>query len=203
MFSGEFRKHPEIEGRHAPLSASKYSWLRYDDEKLVDVFDRMMAAHLGTKKHEYAKMAIELGQKQPHNGQTLNMYINDCIGWRMTPEVPLVYSEFIFGTCDAMRYGELPGMTLYDEYRELGFRHLLRASDLKTGDRPTKMDQLLIYVAIFFLEYRVDPADCLIELRIYQNDDIDLLIPSTADIVEIMDHIVHCDEVLKAQKAKA
>lgn len=203
MFSGDFRRHPDLEGRHAFLSASKYAWLRYDDDKLRETYNKAMNAQLGTQLHDYAHMAIKLGRKQPNNGETLNMYINDCIGWRMRSEVVLAYSEHIFGTVDAIRFDTIPKLPDYVEWIDLGFKNLLRISDLKNGISPTKMDQLLIYACIFFLEYGVDPATTLVELRIYQNDDVELLVPSTVDLLEIMDHIEHCNGIILEEAAKA
>lgn len=34
------------------------------------------------------------------------------------------------------------------------------------------------------------------ELRIYQNDDIDVLKPTASDIVPIMDRIIHLDKLI-------
>ena len=32
-----FNRHTNLEGLHAPFGASKSSWLRYSDEKIVEV----------------------------------------------------------------------------------------------------------------------------------------------------------------------
>lgn len=202
MFMG-FRRHPELEGQHAFLSASKYSWLRYDREKLLSVFRKHRNAQVGTRKHELAKELIELGIKLQATSKTLNMYVNDSIGWRMEVEKVLAYSYYIFGTVDAIKFSKLPRTQEYIEFKEMGYENVLRINDLKTGETPSGFDQLLIYAALFFLEYKEDPASTLIELRIYQNDDIELLVPSTSDIIEIMDHIKFCDEVLEAEDKNA
>ena len=39
-----FIEHSNLEGLHAPFSASKSSWLRYDDEKAISVFENMKAS---------------------------------------------------------------------------------------------------------------------------------------------------------------
>ena len=39
-----WNSHSTLEGAHAFLSASKYSWLNYDDEKLVSTFTTAQAA---------------------------------------------------------------------------------------------------------------------------------------------------------------
>lgn len=150
-----FNKHSNLIGQHAFLGASNYHWLNYTPEKLQSVYESSKAAEMGTKLHEFAKTCIELGQKLPDIPKTLNMYVNDAIGYGMIPEQVLCYSEFCFGTCD----------TIYYDGR------VLRIHDLKTGVTPVHMEQLRIYAALFCLEYHVDPAEIDIFLRIYQNDD--------------------------------
>ena len=56
----------------------------------------MKAAQYGTELHELAAKLIELGIKLPKSNKTLNMYVNDCIGFRMTPEVTFYFSENAF-----------------------------------------------------------------------------------------------------------
>ena len=41
---------------------------------------------------------IRLSQKLPNLKKTLNLYVNDAIGFKMNPEQTLVYSENCFGT---------------------------------------------------------------------------------------------------------
>ena len=94
----KFNQHSELEGLHAFLGASKYHWINYDEEKLVQTYINFMAAQKGTELHEYAKMAIELKQRQPKSKKTLCAYINDAITFRMQPEQGLYYSENCFGT---------------------------------------------------------------------------------------------------------
>ena len=38
-----FVEHSNLEGLHAPFSASQSSWLRYDDEKAISVFRKKKA----------------------------------------------------------------------------------------------------------------------------------------------------------------
>lgn len=59
-----FNKHTNLEGLHAPFGASKSSWLRYSDEKVVEVYNNLQAAEMGTRLHEWAKQTIDLGIKQ-------------------------------------------------------------------------------------------------------------------------------------------
>lgn len=158
----EFNKHPYAEGSHAFLSASKYHWLRYDEDKMIENFRNAQATALGTRKHEFAAEAIKLKQKLANSKMTMNMYINDAISFRMLPEQVLFYSRNAFGTADAISFRE---------DRKSG-RMLLRIHDLKTGVSKASFDQLIIYVAFFCLEYGVLPGEIDIELRIYQNDEI-------------------------------
>lgn len=182
-----FNRHSELTGRHATLSASKYHWVNYDDEKLQNWFVSQMAAKEGTELHNLAANLIEKGIKLPRNSKTMNQYVNDAIGFRMTPEQILFYSFNCFGTADAISYREVDG------------NMVLRIHDLKTGVSKASMHQLMIYVAMFCLEYDLRPFEIhLIELRIYQMDKIEVFVPENADIVYIMDRIVSADKLLTA-----
>lgn len=174
-----FNKHSELEGQHALLSASKHTWIKYDDKTLDDFVISEQAKSRGTKLHEYAQMAIEEGIKQRGTKQTLNAFINDAIGYRMKSEQVLFYSYYCFGTADA-----------------IGFRNnKLRIFDLKTGLKvKASMDQLKIYAALFCLEYNHDPHDIEIELRIYQFDEVRMEIGDPEEIAHIMDVIVRFDK---------
>lgn len=182
-----FNQHSLLKDKHAFLSASNYHWLNYDPDKLEQVYFAQQAKMFGTKCHEYAKMAIELGIKQPRKQGTLEMYINDAINYHMTPEVILFYSNNCFGTADAVSFA----------------RNKLRIHDLKTGMTPARIEQLLIYAALFCLEYHEKPdkiAD--IELRIYQNDQILVHNPSSDEIKFIMDKIVDFDRRIQTFKGE-
>lgn len=88
-----FNKHSTLEGQHAFLGASKYHWINYTDEKLAETYSKFLAVQRGTVLHEFAAQCIRLGQKLPKSTKTLNMYVNDAIGFRMIPEQILYYSE--------------------------------------------------------------------------------------------------------------
>lgn len=176
-----FNRHTNLEGLHAPFSASQYSWLNYDDEKAAQIYLNKKAAMLGTRLHEWVKETIDLGIKQPRSKKTIYSYVNDAIGFKMSTEVVLFYSERFFGTADA-----------------ICFRNgVLRIHDLKTGKSPVKMEQLMIYAALFCLEYKVKPGEIEMELRIYQNDEILYFNPTAEDIAPIMDKIVHLNKLLE------
>ena len=175
-----FNPHSEYRGKHALLSASKYSWLNYTREQLIDVIKNSVSAARGTELHDLAARLIKNKVKLPRSKRTFNRYINDSIGFRMTPEQVLFYSDRIYGTADAISFTD----------------GLLRIFDLKTGRIPAKMDQLKIYAALFCLEYEQEPDAIGIELRIYQNDDLFVEIPDPEEITSIMNRIIDFDQLI-------
>jgi len=181
-----FNKHYDLAGQHAFLSASKYHWINYDEEKVVSAFTKYLAVQKGTELHDFAKRCIELRIKLPKMKQSLNMYVNDAIGFRMKPEQPLFYSVNAFGTADAISFRD--GM--------------LRIHDLKTGVTAVSMNQLQVYAALFCLEYDEIPGQIDIELRIYQTEEILVHKPEPAVIKEIMEKIVKFDKRIEKLKAE-
>ena len=95
-----FNRHSNLEGQHAFLGASKYHWINYTDDKIADSYVRFLATQKGTVLHAFAAQCILLGQKLPKSQKTLNMYVNDAIGYKMTPEQILYYSPNCFGTTE-------------------------------------------------------------------------------------------------------
>lgn len=185
----QFNRHINLEGLHAPFSASKSSWLRYDDDKAVEVYLNRKAAMMGTRLHEWAKETIELGIKQPRSKKTIYAYVNDAIGFKMSPEVVLYYSDRFFGTADTISYRKGPDG-----------RYILRIHDLKTGKTgkiEDHMEQLEIYAALFCLEYKIKPGDIDFELRVYKNDEVLIHNPTAEDIVPIIDKIIHFNKLLE------
>lgn len=181
-----FNKHLNLEGQHAFLGASKYHWINYDEDKVAKVYSKYLATQKGTELHEFAAKCIKLGQKLPRSKKTLNMYVNDAIGFKMTPEVLLYYSDNCFGTADS-----------------IGFRNnMLRIHDYKSGDIPASMNQLMIYNALFCLEYHMKPSEIETELRIYQSDDILFYIPEPDEINQIIDKIIAFDKIITKIKLK-
>ena len=179
-----FNKHSNLEGQHAFLGASKYHWINYSEDKVAESYSRFLATQKGTQLHEFAAQCIRLGQKLPKSKKTLNAYVNDAIGFKMTPEQILFYSDNCFGTADA-----------------IAFRgDLLRIHDLKTGAIPAHMEQLEVYAALFCLEYKVKPADIRMELRLYQSDDVLVGNPTVEDIAPIMDKIITFDKIINKIK---
>ena len=174
--------HSKLRGQHALLSPSQPSWLNYDISKLFNFLNNVKAKERGTRLHKFAQDCIELERWLPKEpSDTLSLYVNDAISFNMKPEQVLYYSKNLFGTADAISFsGDA----------------LLRIHDLKTGTIPGKMEQLLIYDALFCLEYDIKPEDIGHSLRIYQFDDFIETEPQADEIHRVMDQIVYFDELL-------
>ena len=181
-----FQKHLNLAGRHSLLSPSKHHWTNYDEEKMERVFFSAMAAQRGSELHALAHELIRLGVKLPRGPKTMNLYVNDAIGFRMTPEQPLYYSENCFGTVDAISFR----------------RNELRISDLKTGVTPTSEKQLEVYAALFCLEYRMKPFEIETELRIYQSDEVRIYEADPDVITHIMSTIITFDKRISALRVE-
>lgn len=150
-----FNKHFEVDGQHAFLGASKHHWINYDLDKMERIWDNKFAAERGTRRHALAAFCIREKVKLQDNGTTLSLFVNDAIGFRMTPEQPFVYSPNCFGTADAAVFSN----------------DVFRVHDLKTGEHPGKMEQNFVYCAYFCLEYKINPYNIQMLCRIYQYDD--------------------------------
>jgi hypothetical protein len=181
-----FNDHSKLTGKHAFLGASQYSWINYDEQKVVDTYMGYLAREKGTILHSFAAQCILLGQKLPRSKKTLNMYVNDAIGYQMTPEQILYFSDNCFGTADAISFRD----------------GVLRIHDYKSGVVAAHMEQLEIYAALFCLEYRIKPKDISIELRIYQSDDIVSFEPDPEEIMIIVNKIISFDKVLTKIKSE-
>jgi len=173
-----FKNHSNFKDQHAFLGPSKYHWIRYDEDKLIESYNSYIAAQKGIALHAFACQCITLGQKLPKSQKTVNMYVNDAIGFKMTPEQTLVYSENCFGTADTISFRDM----------------FLRIHDLKTGETPAHMEQLYVYAAIFCLEYKLSPSDINIELRLYQYDNYEIEKPTEEIILPIMNKIISFDK---------
>lgn len=172
-------------GDHAFLGASNYHWLNYDEERLKKAYLNNLAKVKGTELHAFAAKCISLKQKLPDLEETLCLYVNDALDFGMSPEIVLYYSENCFGTADAILFKD----------------NVLRIHDLKTGVGKVSMNQLMIYSALFCLEYGFDPKhfDDII-LRIYQNDSYEEYKPDYKDIYLIMDKIIKYDKIIQSIK---
>lgn len=222
-----FNKHSELRGQHALFSPSQNSWLRYDDEQLEARIRNQYRTALGTELHDFVASQIQLSHKVTNTRnlmtgmesflwtkykcgeegklgdygitlikqmsnlpkevfETARHYINDGIGFRMNVEQPLVYSEFFFGTADTIAFRDM----------------VLRIHDYKSGDRPAHMEQLMVYAALFCLEYVIKPKDIDTELRIYQAGEVLTHQPAPDEIVDIMDKIIYANRYVEKYKAK-
>lgn len=176
-----FNEHSNLKGLHAFLGASNYHWLNYDKEKLIEVYNNSLSKERGVILHDFASQCIMLNERLCEKNKTLNMYVNDAIGFKMKTEQILYYSDNCFGTADTISFK----------------KNVLRIHDLKTGISPTSMLQLRIYAALFCLEYGYSPNDLdKIILRIYQNDDVSEEIAEPTDILYVMEKIKNFDKII-------
>lgn len=183
-----WNQNSQFAGKHAFLSASKSSWVNYEEDKFSRVLTANMAAQRGTDLHDLANNLIRLGVRLPEEPvTTMSLYVNDAIGYRMTPELTLFYSPNAFGTADAICFR----------------KNLLRIHDLKTGSLKTGERQLEVYAAYFCLEYGFRPHDIEIELRIYQNDEARIYEADPDSVLHIMDKIVYFDQLINQHREDA
>lgn len=181
-----FNNHFQLEGQHAFLSPSKHHWINYSEEKLIDRFTTFQAAQRGTELHDLARRCIELGVKLPKTNKTLNLYVNDAIGFKMQTEQILYYSDNCFGTTDTISFR----------------KNFLRIHDLKTGQTPVSMNQLMVYNALFCLEYNFKPTEIETELRLYQSDEVLIHVPEPDEIILIMNKIISFDKTIEELKLR-
>ena len=195
----QWNDHNQLEGKHAFLGASNYHWTNWDDATFENRYYSQFSTITGTAIHALAhdciinrtklnkhdKHLIEITLYHafvPRNAYdpdailtNLIPFINDAIGFHMSSEILLYYNAYCFGTCDAISFNEK--------------EKILRIHDLKTGTTPTHMEQLLIYAALFCLEYHKNPRQFLTELRIYQNFNVLIANPTAEEIETYMDLI--------------
>lgn len=209
-----FNVHSELNGKHAILSPSKVSWLNYTEEDLLRIYASSWAPAIGTALHDFARERIQWRLKlnksekndvlqhlfragipanvidiDRHYPNLVN-YVNDAIGYCLEPEVILAYSMNCFGTADAISKRE---SILTDK--------VLRIHDLKTGVSPAHMEQLMIYAALYCLEYKAKPTEMSIELRIYQSEEVSVMTPDPEDIWGIMKDIIAKNKTLEKRRA--
>ena len=175
-----FAKHYNLKNQHAFLGASNYHWINYSEDKIAEMYYSQIAKEQGTRLHFLASELIELGVKLPDNGNTLNMYVNDAIGYKMNTEQILYYSNNCFGTADSICFRN----------------NFLRIHDLKTGKIPAHFEQLEIYAALFCLEYHKNPRHFTTELRIYQNFEISVNTPDPSEIESFMELIQNRSQLI-------
>lgn len=201
-----FNNHSNLEGHHAILGASNYHWLNYDDEDLYRKYVSSFATTIGDALHELAKDLISNRIKLSKTDKKIVLlhllkkgiprsvidmerifynfmaYVNDCIGFGMSPEVLLYYTDFCFGTADAICFREKEKILIIHDY--------------KSGVTPAKIEQLLIYAALFCLEYRQKPAELDITCRIYQNNEVLVYTPEAAEIEAIIKCMIYSNKFM-------
>jgi hypothetical protein len=212
-----FKEHLDLKGKHAIFSPSQSYWTRYSDEKIADKLISVNMTQLGTEIHEFAASQIYMGAKvsgirnligniktyifskyehsdgleyglklirdlsyfKPEVYETIKEYINDAIGFGMTPEQILYFSDNVFGTADTISFRD----------------QQLRIHDLKTGQTPAHMEQLMCYAALFCLEYGWRPYDISIELRLYQLNEVLVHNPEPEEIEAIIESILRIEKI--------
>ena len=210
----DFVQFSELEGKHAFLSPSSYNWIFYEnpEEELIKKRSSFYATTVGTTLHKFACdrikyhlkfkarekdcLKLELYRALPIDvvdsldldilACNLEAYIADAIGYRMVPEQILYYSDQCWGTADAI-----------SNFASIEKQKILRIHDLKTGSTPAHIEQLMIYAALFYLQYHKRPGEHKTELRIYQGGEVLVHEPEVDEIVPIMDRIVSYDRILK------
>ena len=197
--------HHEFEGLHAFLGASQYHWINWSDDILKQRWINSYSNTVGTIIHELASKCIKRKIKLSENDLNLikltlmdnkipekvykpekilsnvMSFVNDSIDNNMASEVILFYSEYAFGTTDAINFDGKK----------------LKIFDLKTGVIQAKFEQLLIYAALFCLEYNVIPTDISFELRIYQNNDTIIFEPTGEEIQYYINTIISTEMKLR------
>lgn len=202
------------EGAHAILSPSKSSWTNYDSKDyLFNLLCSSYAQEIGTLLHKLAETAIKYKVRIPKiaakpmitlwllaNGIPRSIvdadkyvsnfvaYVNDAIGFDMSPEVVLKYSDNAFGTADAVRFNEK--------------KMHLRIHDYKSGITKPCLRQLEVYAAYFCMEYNIKPKDLTIELRIYWQNEVIVGNPTAADIVPLIERTRESDNFIRSLKGE-
>ena len=176
----KWNDHSALRGLHAFLSPSKYHWVNYSPDKLKTAYINHLKSSVGTQLHSLAENCIRLKVRLPNTSTSLNMFVNDAIGFRMSPETIVYYSPNAFGSVDAICFVD----------------DILRIHDLKTGVSPGHFAQLEIYAAIFYLEYNVNPNQMETLLRIYQGDEVREWSPESENILRIMGTITEYDRLI-------
>lgn len=181
----KWNDHSDLSGLHAPFSASKYNWVNYDDDKLIQTYYNSKRAKEGTELHEIASLLIKKRIRVDYIPNAFNMFVNDAIDLKMESERVLFYSKFFFGTTDAILYNPR--------------KKELRIHDLKTGTGKVSFLQLDIYAALFCLEYKVNPEKLYIEERIYQFDTCEVNQADPENIRNLMELIKHFNKILELE----
>ena len=202
----QWNDHHQLEGKHAFLGASNFHWINWTDSIFENRYYSQFSTIIGTTIHELAhdcilnrtkinkhdKHLVELSlyhafvPKDAYDPnailENLIPFVNDAIGYHMSSEILLYYNSYCFGTCDAILFNEKD--------------KILRMHDLKTGTTTAHFEQLLIYAALFCLEYHKNPRHFTTELRIYQNFEISVNTPDPSEIESFMELIQNRSQLI-------
>ena len=202
----QWNDHHQLEGKHAFLGASNFHWVNWTDSIFENTYYSQFSTIIGTTIHELAhdcilnrtkinkhdKHLVELSlyhafvPKDAYDPnailENLIPFVNDAIGYHMSSEILLYYNSYCFGTCDAILFNEKD--------------KILRIHDLKTGTTTAHFEQLLIYAALFCLEYHKNPRHFTTELRIYQNFEISVNTPDPSEIESFMELIQNRSQLI-------
>lgn len=208
-----FRDYSNLDGKHAVFTASQPYWLNDTDEGIIKRFRGQYTAQIGTIIHDFARKYIKHGLRLSKSDrksiiidlldsgipgsiidsldidfifENVQEYVNDAVSFRMSPEVHLYYSDNFFGTTDAIAFDER--------------RKKLKIFDLKTGSTPPHMEQLIIYAALFCLDYKQDPYSFDTELKIYRNCEMQTAEPEADVIKDTMERIKHFDSIITKER---
>lgn len=192
--------HHLLTGKHALMGGSNFHWLNWTNENFEERYYAHFSTDMGTSLHQLAsdciKSRTKLNKGDRHiidltlykagipssafdtEAILMNMipFVNDAIGFHMDSEILLYYSPYCFGTADAIGFDER--------------NRILRIHDYKSGTTPAHIEQLMIYAALFCLEYHKHPKNFVTKLRIYQSMDIVEVVPEPAEIEAIMNIII-------------
>lgn len=214
-------RYLNLNRKHALFSPSRGAWIRYDDQKIIDILKNRYRAQLGTEIHEFSAIQIMLNHKI-----TSVRTIPDSIE-------NYIYTKYRFMNCSRETFED--AMNLVDHVKDLpkavfdtvkfyindaiGFdmepemkldfspdiagtsdavifrNQVLRIHDLKTGDgQPTK-EQLEQYAALYCLENDKNPSAIRIVLRFYHLDGIIEWEPEANDIWMIMNRMIEVEKL--------
>ena len=176
-----WKSYSYLENTHSFLSPSKHYWLNYTPEKLVSTYENYKKIALGTQYHALASMLIKLAVRLPNTPASFNSFVNDAIGFKMKSEVLLFSSNTCYGTADAISFSD----------------GVLRIHDLKTGQSPGSMNQLIIYAGLFCLDYEIEPREIKeTHLRIYQNEETIELSPTIEEVFDVVSIIKEAEKII-------
>ena len=181
----QWNTHSHLKDKHAFLAPSNYHWLNYDADRLRSAYLNNEMKAKGTMLHAFAEIAIKEKIKLANHKKALNQFVNDAIGFDMASEQILYYSDNCFGTADAILF-------------ENG---LLRIHDLKTGMSKPSFNQLLVYCALFCLEYNIKPSSINFICRIYQFAGYEEVEFAPEEVDDAMAQIVACDRILEEMRS--